>query len=665
MPLNKLAQELSPYLLQHADNPVHWYPWGKEALNKAQEENKPILLSIGYAACHWCHVMAHESFEDAEIAEIMNQYFVNIKVDREERPDLDKIYQTSHHLLTRRGGGWPLTIFLDPDDLTPFFSGTYFPSTAKYQLPSFKELLLKIADVWRQQRDLIKTQNKELQLILNHQAKPKDDIYFDAQLIQRNVSTLKKIYDDVHGGFNGAPKFPQASKLLFLLKFEPMLAHHTLTQMALGGIADQLGGGFFRYAVDQAWQIPHFEKMLYDNGQLLSLYTFAYHQTQQMIYADVAKSIAEWALNTMQSPRHGFFSSIDADTDGHEGLTYLWDQDEFKQLLSAEEFAVSSIYFNLQDAPNFDNYYHLHIAKTIDAVAAQLDMPLQNAQEILLRSKQKLLSVRNKRPQPTIDKKILTAWNSLIAKGLIGASQILNEPKYLETSKEIINFLYKSYQQNHQLFSVHVEDNGKILAYLDDYIFLIDAILTKLAIDWETDQLFWSIELMEYVLDHFTDPDGGLFFTSDKHERVLYRPKSWMDEAIPAGNGIALQILLRMGHLLGETKYLDHAEKLLKAAIPFLQQSPSEHNQLLIGLHEFVEPSKIIIIRGEKDAMKPWQMLAHKQGLWSFAIPAGVQNLPKNLALRKATTSVCAYICEGQACTAKIEDINKFTSMIE
>lgn len=566
---NLLINETSPYLLQHAHNPVHWYPWGSEALNKARNENKPILLSIGYAACHWCHVMAHESFSDVETADIMNRLFINIKVDREERPDLDKVYQSTHYLLTQRSGGWPLTVFLTPDEHIPFFSGTYFPLQSQYQLPAFKEVLLKISDHYLKHPEEIQKQNSQLMQILNPPQPIINDVHLNLQPLQTGLQILAREYDSLNGGFGSAPKFPQPTKLALLLQNNSPLAYSSLKQMAKGGIYDQLGGGFFRYSVDAEWRIPHFEKMLYDNALLLELYAASYKHSNEEIFAHIARQTAEWVITKMQSPEGGYYSSIDADSEGQEGKYYIWDINEVKSLLTVEEFDIIQTHYGINQKPNFENYWHFYIA--------------ESAPEATLTSaKKKLMAAREKRIAPAIDTKILSGWNALMIKAMFIAGDILNEPAYIQSAERALSYIQTTLWKDHHLFATN---NKSILAYLDDYAFLIDALIAS----GIKKHLPFAQDLANLVIKHFSDSLGGFYFTSDEHEKLLYRPKSMMDEALPAGNAIIAEAFLKLSALTGESHYFKNAQKALQAAWPLLIHHPTLHCSMLETLKNFLE----------------------------------------------------------------------------
>lgn len=655
---NHLINETSPYLLQHAYNPVDWYPWGKTALDKAKQENKPILLSIGYAACHWCHVMEHESFEDEETAKLMNELFVNIKVDREERPDLDKIYQTAHYVLTQQGGGWPLTIFLTPDDLTPFFSGTYFPRQTSHQLPAFKEVLKGISEIYQNRMPDIRKQNAELAKLLQQQITTNTDIHITDLPIHLAHKTLQHSFDKIYGGFGGAPKFPHPNMLEFLLQDSSPMTAESLQHMANGGLYDQLGGGFYRYSVDVKWEIPHFEKMLYDNAQLLYLYALASKQYHNAHFANIAKATANWVINHMQSPEGGYYSSLDADSEGHEGKYYVWTPAEIEKLLSREEYYIVRLHYGLDLSPNFEQHWHLNITQPLAAIAGDFNVPISQAENLLQSAKEKLLTARSERVAPKRDEKILTSWNALMIKGMLVAGQVLHEPNFIESAQRAIHFIYKNLWQNKRLLANYKNGKATIPAYLDDYAFMLDALLTSLEISWNSDNLQFAIDLADGLLTHFTDStNGGFFFTADDHEKLLYRPKNFMDEATPSGNAIAIRSFLTLYHLLGDTKYIIAAEKTLLAAWASLAKYPAEHASLLMGLKDYLSPSQMIIIRGkDNNEINLWLNTVKKLNSHVYAIPVDAP-LPTELASRKSQIVTCAYICQGTQCLDVITDL--------
>ncbi|MHB1946771.1 MAG: thioredoxin domain-containing protein [Gammaproteobacteria bacterium] len=664
---NHLASETSPYLLQHAKNPVAWYPWGDEALQKAKHENKPILLSIGYSACHWCHVMAHESFEDEETAKLMNALFINIKVDREERPDLDKVYQTAHYFLTQRNGGWPLTVFLTPD-LTPFFTGTYFPKESRYQLPSFKEVLRTIADIYKNNPHDIQQQNQQLLTALNFENPSQTSTSLSDVPLKTALSLLQRNFDNQNGGFGHAPKFPNPTKIEFLIYEKSPLAISNLMHMAKGGIYDQLQGGFFRYSVDEKWQIPHFEKMLYDNAQLIYLYTLASREFNEPYFANIARETADWIIAKMQSPEGGYYSSLDADSEGHEGKYYIWNKFEIAELLTEPEAQFADLYFGLDNPPNFEKQWHLHVEKSLATVSNKLHLTLGDAQQLLSNVKHKLLTARQKRIAPHLDEKILTSWNALMIKAMIIAADILQEPRYLISAEKALSLIKQHLWAHNRLLVSYKDGRANLTAYLDDYAYLLDALVTFLQITWHRDYLQFAIQLANHILNHFVDQkNGGFFFTADDQEKVLYRPKSMMDEAIPSGNAIALRSLLILGRLLGETRYLDAVETTLQSSATLLAQFPAEHCSLLLVLQDFLIPSKMIILRGDEVNMKIWRDCCKQEDYLrniTFAISDKESQLPGLLETKVPKGKICAYLCENTKCLPVIQDLEELKKHI-
>ena len=488
---NRLASETSPYLRQHAHNPVEWYPWGEAALTRAKRENKPILLSIGYSACHWCHVMAHESFEDPATAALMNELFINIKVDREERPDLDKIYQVAQQLLTHGSGGWPLTMFLAPGKQEPFFGGTYFPKDARYGMPAFGDLLRRVADYYRGQGAQIEAQSAQLQAALaSLVAEPSLEAVLDETPLTQARAALEQSFDADFGGFTRAPKFPHPTSIERCMRHwyrtssdtSPDLralymGSLTLTRMAEGGLYDQLGGGFARYSVDGAWMIPHFEKMLYDNAQLLCEYSRAHLATGETLFARISNETADWALRDMHSPEGGFYSSLDADSQGHEGKFYVWTPSEVQALLTAQEYAAFSPRFGLNRTANFEGKWHLHTFASIDDIAASLGESAETVNARIESSRSKLLQARNLRVWPARDEKILTAWNALMIKGLAIASRVLDRPALAEAAGAAVDFVHHHLWRDGRLLATYKDGRAHLPAYLDDYAFLADALL--------------------------------------------------------------------------------------------------------------------------------------------------------------------------------------------
>lgn len=562
---NRLAQETSPYLQQHADNPVDWHAWNDATLRLARELDKPILLSIGYSACHWCHVMAHESFEDAGVAAIMNEHFINIKVDREERPDLDQIYQTAHSMLTRRNGGWPLTMFLSPDG-TPFFGGTYFPKEPRYQLPGFPGLLQRVSQFYAESRAELAEQGKQLVAALadNLPQAGTGNVQLHAAPLALAAQQLKSTFDPVTGGFGGAPKFLHPAELDFLLRrsraTNDQEAQHvvlfTLQQMAHGGLYDQLGGGFCRYSVDERWDIPHFEKMLYDNGPLLSLYCDAWQCSGDPLFAHIVEQTAAWVMREMQSPGGGYYSSLDADSEHEEGKFYVWQRDEIRRLLSADEFAVTSPHYGLDSTPNFDSHaWNLRVSKPLAEIAQNLAIALEQASSRLSSAQQKLFAAREQRIRPGRDEKILGSWNGLMIAGMARAARIFNRPDWLHSAQQALDFVQHTLWENGKLLATCKDGKAHLNAYLDDYAFLLSAALELLQADYRSADFVFATQLADAILERFEDKvNGGFFFTSHDHEVLIQRNKVAQDNASPSGNGIATQALQRLALLSGEVQ---------------------------------------------------------------------------------------------------------------
>ncbi len=665
---NQLGGETSPYLLQHADNPVHWYPWGDAAFDAARSSKRPILLSVGYSACHWCHVMAHESFEDAATAAVMNELFVNVKVDREERPDVDRIYQTAHQLITQRAGGWPLTMFLDPDDQRPFFGGTYFPAKESHGLPSFVQLLKAVAKYYREERSEAKAQGAKISSILETLAPPPaDDASLDTGPLERARTVLAQSFDSDFGGFGGAPKFPRPVTLDFLLRSwrtsadvdEPdveslYMATLTLKRMADGGLFDHLGGGFYRYSVDDYWQIPHFEKMLYDNGPLLALYAQAWLATGDEQFRRPAEATAEWLLADMRSPEGGFYAARDADSEGVEGQYYVWKPEEVRLLVDAADYDFVSRYYGLDQAANFEERWHLCLRQPFDDAAAAAGLETDEAAAALERARSILLAARGRREPPLRDDKQLTSWNALTIRGLAIAGRAFERDDLLDAAGRALGFLQSKLWSGDRLHASYKDGRARFNAYLDDHVFLIDAILEYLQARWSTALLDFAIELADRVLDRFADARGGFFFTSDDHETLMHRPKPLADDALPSGNGVAACVLQRLGFLLGETRYLDAAEATLRSAWRALEEYPHGHVMLLIALAERLLPVESVIIRGDEAEARRWQRAAariYAPGRMLFAIPRDETGLPGALAGREARRGeTLAYRCTGTQC---------------
>jgi hypothetical protein len=650
---NRLSRETSPYLQQHADNPVDWYPWGEEALERARSEDKPILLSVGYSACHWCHVMAHESFEDPQVAAVMNRLFVNVKVDREERPDLDQIYQTAHQMLAQRAGGWPLTMFLSPDG-APFFGGTYFPRTPRYGMPGFADLCERIAAIWREKRADIAAQNAEvlqaLSRTLPRAAQGQRDA-LSAEPIRAMLDNLRANFDAQHGGFGAAPKFPHPTDLeLCLRRNENEIALVTLRRMCQGGIYDQLGGGFCRYSVDAQWTIPHFEKMLYDNGPLLALLADAWRVAGDALFARCAEETAGWIMREMQSPEGGYYSSLDADSEHEEGKFYVWDREEVQSVLTEEEYLAVSRHYGLDGPANFEGkHWHLRIARPADPTA------------VLEEARRKLFAAREKRVRPGRDEKILVSWNALAVRGMARAARVFGRAEWLVSARRAVDFIRAAMWRDGRLLATYKDGRAHLNAYLDDYAFLIAALAELMQAEFRPGDLAWACELAEVLLARFEDAEaGGFFFTASDHERLILRPKPAHDNATPSGNAVAAWALGRLAALTGEERYARSARRTIELFFPQMRDYPAGFAAMAIALDEQLCPPSILVLRGKADAVAGWQADLAREFLPDTAvlgIPDAVHPLPAPLDKPVRPEPVNAWLCRGVTCLEPIGDL--------
>jgi uncharacterized protein len=685
---NRLAGETSPYLLQHADNPVDWHPWDEESLALARREDKPILLSIGYSACHWCHVMERECFEDPAIAAKMNALFVNIKVDREERPDLDRLYQVAHQMITQRNGGWPLTMFLSPEDQSPFFGGTYFPAAPRHGLPGFPELLDRVSCYWREHRDEIRHHGEGMReaFAAVWEAPAGADphaVTLDREPLAVARRQLGENFDKEHGGFGQAPKFPHPPSLQRLLRhwrstalgetpdLEALyMATSTLQQMAEGGICDQLGGGFCRYSVDAHWMIPHFEKMLYDNGQLLGLYAQAWSVTNEALFRKTAAGIASWVQREMQAPEGGYWSSIDADSEGEEGRFYAWTREEIQRVLEPGEFAAVTAVHGLDRGPNFEGRWHFHTFMSPAQFAAGSGLEGAEVEARLDSARRKLFIQRETRVRPGRDEKVLASWNGLMIRGMAIAARILGDPALATSADRALGFVRRELFVDGRLMAAWKDGRARFPAYLDDHAFMLDATLEMLQLRWSAEDLAFAIALADTLLRHFEDPEGGGFlFTADDQEKLLERPRPLADDAMPAGNGIAALALHRLGCLLGEPRYLEAAERAVRSALPAVQRAPFAHCALLDALEEQLDPPEIVIVRGAAKKASEWARtarLVYAPRRLVFEIPADAAGLPPALEERVATeTGARAWICRGTTCLAPVDSLAALTAALK
>ena len=627
---NKLIQESSPYLLQHAYNPVEWFPWGDEALTKAKKENKPIFLSIGYSACHWCHVMAHESFEDETIAQILNEKFISIKVDREERPDLDDIYQKACQL-AMGNGGWPLSVFLTPDQ-KPFYVGTYFPKQSRYGLPGFSTILETLYQAYHEKKEDIDKATQELMesLIESSSTLTKNlNTEIEKTILDESAINLLQIADSLHGGFGQAPKFPNTTNLLFLLRYYDYskntqflnFVEFTAKKMAWGGIHDHLGGGFSRYSTDQKWLIPHFEKMLYDNALLIQLFAELYQATGKNQYLTLIQTTIQYLLRNMtfvnEKNEYAFYSSEDADSEGVEGKFYTWTKNEIKEnIANNEKFELFCDYYGITQGGNFEGTNILNITKSKETLSKQYNISIDKVEDILKESLEILFKVREKRIAPGKDDKILTSWNALMISALVSAYKVTDTEDYLDFAKKTINFIENnlSYDRN-RLKHTYKDGISKINGYLDDYSYYINALLDVFEVSSNPFYFERAIQYIDSLITHFWDEnEKSFFFTADDQEQLILRTKNFYDLAIPSGNSMAVYALLRIHFITQNQDYLDKAESIIKSCYKAALGNPFGFGQLLISIYlYFKKPLEIIILQNKKSdynkrEMKKWIM---------------------------------------------------------
>jgi hypothetical protein len=675
---NRLAKEKSPYLLQHAHNPVDWFAWSDEAFEKARRESKPILLSIGYSTCHWCHVMERESFEDEKIGAFLNEHFVSIKVDREERPDVDKIYMTFVQSTTG-SGGWPLNVFLTPD-LKPFFGGTYFPPDARYGRPSFLQVLQQIANLWKERREEIISSAHEIHARLETAtANPAEtNSSLNADILKNAAEFFKKMFDSQHGGFGGAPKFPQPSTPQFLLRCAKQFHDDEATKMVLqtcdamarGGIQDQLGGGFARYSVDAQWLVPHFEKMLYDNAQLAQLYLDSFLVSGDARHAEVVRDILDYVLRDMTHPDGGFFSAEDADSEGHEGKFYCWTKDELSKLLSPEEFNVAVNFFGITGEGNFIDHSHpqplagqnvLSIAKPN---VADADKPL------LASAKKKMCNVRAKRIRPHMDDKILASWNGLMLGAFTRASIVLGDKKYHAAAEK--NFLFIREKlwdaKSKTLFHRWRDGERDNVQLLEAYAFFLSGVIDLYEATLDPKYLDFAIELADAMLAKFYDAENGGFWQSAADSKdLILRMKDDYDGAEPSGNSVATLSLLKLGAITGRKKFAEAAEKTLRLFTHRLQQFPQAMPFMLLALDFSLQEPKRVVITGEKDSSNFQELLraAHSIFQPNKIVLGNVGAVEEFTRTLPAKTEATAYLCIGNSCQPPTTSAAKVKEMLK
>lgn len=664
---NRLAGESSPYLRQHADNPVDWYPWGEEALRRARDEDRPILLSIGYSACHWCHVMERECFEDPQIARLMNDNFVNVKVDREERPDLDSLYMTAVQAMTGHGG-WPLTVFLTPDGV-PFYGGTYFPPEDRGGMPGFPRVLRAVAEAYRARRGEILQSAGQVRELLERQtrlrAQPRP---LGAELMDQAFAELRRQFDARHGGFGRAPKFPQPMSLELLLSIfartgapEALaMVELTLERMAYGGIYDQLGGGFHRYAVDEAWLVPHFEKMLYDNAQLAALYLHAFQLTGRPLYRRVCEETLDYVLREMTSPEGGFYATQDADSEGEEGKYFLWTPEEISAALDEEEARIVLTYYGVRPEGNFEGRTILSIPRPPTEVARGLGISLEELEAVVARARARLLAWRERRVKPARDEKILTSWNGLMLRAFAEAAAALERDDYRQAAEANARFLLGHLRRQGRLLRSFKDGAARLNAYLEDYSLAIDGLL---ALYQCTLDPLWYREaraLAETMIDLFWDPEQQAFFdTSKDHEQLITRPRDVFDNATPSGTSVAVDVLLRLAVLSGEQRYRELAEGTLRALAEPMARMPGGFGRLLSALDFALTGAQEVAILGDPAAADTRALLAVlRHGYRPYLVLAAARGPDDPLAAEMPLLAdrtllagrATAYVCRNYAC---------------
>ncbi len=688
---NRLADETSPYLLQHAHNPVNWYPWGDEALEKAKAEDKPIFLSIGYSACHWCHVMERESFEDEAIAAILNEHFVSIKVDREERPDLDDIYMSAVQMMTG-SGGWPMTVFMTPDR-KPFFGGTYFPPEDRQGRPGFPTLLKALEKEWRTNRAKIDDSAEQLTaMIQKNFAMTADETgAVSASVLDSGVQQLAASFDEQFGGFGEAPKFPSSPSVALLLRQHARtgdkkaleMATLTLDKMYFGGMYDHLGGGFHRYSTDDVWLVPHFEKMLYDNGQLSEVYLDAYQATGIDRYKHVAEDIFRYQLRDMHSEGGAFYSTEDADSEGEEGKFYIWSKAELIGALGAEDGELFCAYYNVKAVGNFQSHepYHanlniLHMTKPHEDIAKDLGMDSDALEARIAPMRDKLLEIRSKRVRPGLDDKILTSWNGLMISAFAKGYQVVGDERYKDAAEGAAQFVLDEMVVDGTLMRTHRGGRSKLPAYLDDYAFMAVALIDLYEATFDVKWLLHARELTEQMNEKFWDTDkGGFFYTGDDHRNLIARTKPTYDGAEPAGNSVAAEALLRLAKLVDEPAYYDMADKMITMTKSNLERAPRGFLYMLGAVDFYLHPPKEIAIAGNVDQASELLAALHKEYIPNKVlalidpdagdIDALVEHVPLLAGKSLVDGKAAAYVCKDFACKRPVTAVNDFLDVLE
>jgi uncharacterized protein YyaL (SSP411 family) len=678
---NRLSRETSPYLLQHAHNPVDWYPWGPEAFEAAQRHAKPILLSIGYSACHWCHVMERESFEDEETARLMNEWFVNVKVDREERPDLDEIYMSCVQAMTGHGG-WPMTVFLTPQG-EPFYGGTYFPPEERHGMPSFRRVLAAVADAYRTRpNDVRETAAKLVAAVRSAEAARDCGQPLDGALVERAADSLGAAYDSRFGGLGRAPKFPNGSVFsLFLRAYHRTgrrtfldMTCHTLRRMAQGGIYDHLGGGFHRYAVDERWLVPHFEKMLYDNAQLVRLYLDAFRASQDAFFLDVAEDVLRYVTREMVSPEGGFYCTQDADSEGAEGKFFLWEQAEVRALLGEAEGDIFCRVYDVSEDGNFEHRNILHATLSEEQASRMFGKTPEEIRRVLADGRRRLFEARERRIKPFRDEKILAAWNGLMLSAYADAARVTGKALYRQVAERAARFATGTLWAGDGLMHGYKDGEAKVRAFLDDYASLGIAFLDLFEATFDVRHLAWGERLAQQVIERFWDEaEGGFFYTSRDHESLIARTKPAHDGSVPSGNSMAAALCLRLAALTENQIYRRAGERVLGLHLEGMEQNPFAYSNLLAVLDFHArQPRQIVVVaRGGADAARDLlEPLARSHQpnhvVVCYDPDAPPDRLPafgrdKPLVDSRPT----AYVCHRGTCSAPVTDWRGLQSRLE
>lgn len=677
---NRLSHETSPYLRQHAHNPVDWYAWGEEALAKAREEDKPIFLSIGYSACHWCHVMEHESFESEAVAELMNDLYVNIKVDREERPDLDAIYMDAVVSMTN-SGGWPMSVFLTPDG-QPFYGGTYYPPEPRYGMPSFIQVLQSVADAYQNRRGEVLGQAARLTEALQRTtALTAQEGDLGTELLDEAVNQLQQYFDDEDGGFGSQPKFPQPMTLDFLMAYsvrttnrsaqpaDPLdalyMAETTLEKMAHGGIYDQLGGGFHRYSVDSIWLVPHFEKMLYDNSQLLRSYLHAWQITERSLYKRVVNETIDYTLREMTAPDSGFYSTQDADSEGEEGKFFVWTPRELEEILDPHEAAIFETYYGISDRGNFEGQNILSVVRSAENVAERFRVSVEEVETALAAGRQKLFAVREERVKPSRDEKILTEWNGLMIHALAECGVVLGRDDALQAALNAAEFILAQMSQaDGKLYRSYKDGQARFNAYLEDYAAFIRGLIALYEATFDLRWLGEASRLTQIMFVQFHDEEnGGFFQTGIDHEQLVVRRKDFIDNAIPSGNSMVAEALLRLSVLVGNQEYRREATRIALTMKATMARQPTGFGRLLGVLDGLLNPSQEIVIVGDLGDTQTQALLAEARRYYLpntvLAFKAAEDESPLPLLAGRILVDgkAAAYVCENYACQLPVTSV--------